>query len=135
MEGQKISPEGPISSAYKGIEWTPFRAKLLSDFYNRSPIDMQCNQSDGARFPGSWDAMVQTPFPNLPPAMDPNEQCFLTGEGEVGREKRDDDVGDGKSSKTEEEEEKVVEPQNAALEEFLENQLSKINHNNNGGTN
>lgn len=52
MEGQKINPEGTVSSNYKGIDWTQFRAKLLSDFYNRSPIDMQCNQSEGSRFPG-----------------------------------------------------------------------------------
>ncbi|OXA62477.1 Tyramine beta-hydroxylase [Folsomia candida] len=86
MEGQKISPDGPISSAYKGIEWTPFRAKLLSDFYNRSPVDMQCNQSDGSRFMGSWDAMAQPPFPTLPPAFDPNEECFLTSPVEVEKE-------------------------------------------------
>jgi len=77
MEGQKISPDGAVSSNYKGIEWTPFRAKLLSDFYNRSPIDMQCNQSEGSRFPGSWDSMSVPPFPALPSPTNPNEECYL----------------------------------------------------------
>jgi hypothetical protein len=77
MEGQKIEPEGAVSSAYRGIEWTPFRAKLLDDFYNRSPIDMQCNQSDGSRFPGSWDAMDVPKFPPLDPPTDPNEECLV----------------------------------------------------------
>jgi len=77
MEGQKIDPEGPVSSAYRGIEWTPFRAKLLADFYNRSPIDMQCNQSNGDRFPGTWDAMRVPTFDPLERATDPNEDCIL----------------------------------------------------------
>lgn len=85
MEGQQINPQGPISEAYKGIQWTTFRAQILSDFYNRSPIDMQCNQSDGSRFPGSWDHMPQPLFPDLPPAIDPNEACtIMEQEGMIG---------------------------------------------------
>lgn len=77
MEGQQINPEGAVSENYHGIEWTPFRAKLLSDFYNKSPIDMQCNQSDGNRFPGSWDSMPVPQFPRLLPATNPNDECQL----------------------------------------------------------
>ncbi|CAG7731030.1 unnamed protein product [Allacma fusca] len=77
MEGQNIDPEGPISSSYKGIKWTPFRSRLLSDFYNRSPIDMQCNQSDGSRFPGSWNSMPTMTFPTLQERPDPNQECML----------------------------------------------------------
>ncbi|CAL8069880.1 unnamed protein product [Orchesella dallaii] len=77
MEGQQIEPEGAVSSNYNGIEWTPFRAKLLSDFYNKSPIDMQCNQSDGTRFPGSWDSMPVPKFSKLLQARNPNDECYL----------------------------------------------------------
>lgn len=35
---------------------------------------------------GSWDAMAQPPFPTLPPAFDPNEECFLTSPVEVEKE-------------------------------------------------
>lgn len=122
MEGQKISPDGPISSAYNGIQWTPFRSKLLSDFYNQSPIDMQCNQSDGSRFPGSWDAMPQPPFPSVPPALDPNEECFLAGtlaEGQDFPEER---------NREELNDEQPI-PQILNTQEFLQHQLSQTSHN------
>ena len=77
MENQHIDPEGPVADNYNGIQWTPFRAKLLSDFYNSSPIDMQCNQSDGSRFPGSWNSMEVPSFPPLQPKPNLNADCQL----------------------------------------------------------
>ena len=77
MEGQEIKPEGAVSANYNGIKWTPFRSQLLEDFYNMSPIDMQCNRSDGSRFPGTWSSMPVPAFLPLSPPMNPTDECFL----------------------------------------------------------
>jgi hypothetical protein len=138
MEGQKINPEGPISYAYKGIEWTPFRAKLLFDFYNRSPIDMQCNQSDGSRFPGNWESMPSPPFPTLPPPLDPNEECFIvppisstgaetTRDGGLVEEK---ELQQSFVDNDENQEEQILAEQQQTPQQFLASRLSTHNRKN-----
>jgi len=92
MDGQKhVIPGGPVSDNYNSIEWTPFRGSLLADFYNESPIDMQCNQSDGTRFPGAWDHMSVPEFPALEPKLNPNldPECKLET-GSHGVEEREE---------------------------------------------
>ena len=48
---QNTSPVLGISDNYKQIEWTPENVYLLRYFYEIAPLSMQCNQSDGTRFP------------------------------------------------------------------------------------
>ena len=36
---------------YNSIRWTPLNGLMLKVLYGTSPISMQCNQSDGTRFP------------------------------------------------------------------------------------
>lgn len=45
--------EEHVSSSYRSIQWNSYQVKLLSDFYNQSPLSMQCNRSSGDRFPVS----------------------------------------------------------------------------------
>lgn len=80
MEKQKLDVEGPVSDNYNAIHWTPFRANVLENYYNESPIDMQCNQSDGSRFPGNWDSMPVPRFPPLQPKPNLNAECQLIAE-------------------------------------------------------
>ncbi|XP_044728574.1 tyramine beta-hydroxylase [Chrysoperla carnea] len=58
-ESQPTSMQLGISDNYNSIEWTKIRAILLDSYYNESPISMQCNMSNGDRFPGNWDNMEQ----------------------------------------------------------------------------
>ncbi len=43
-----------VSDNYKAIHWTPLNTRLLEKFYDVAPLSMQCNQSDGNRFPVSF---------------------------------------------------------------------------------
>ncbi|CAH1109286.1 unnamed protein product [Psylliodes chrysocephalus] len=54
-EDQPTSPEKGISENYKSIEWNKMRVQLLDEVYNEAPLSMQCNMSNGDRFPGYWE--------------------------------------------------------------------------------
>ena len=50
-QGERTSSSYGISDNYKAINWTPMNVHLLKTFYDTAPLSMQCNQSDGTRFP------------------------------------------------------------------------------------
>jgi len=50
-QGEPTSDNLGVSDNYKSIEWTPMNVLLLQTFYDTAPLSMQCNQSDGHRFP------------------------------------------------------------------------------------
>lgn len=52
-EGQNCSAEAPVADNYRGIEWNAKRAAELDRLYQLAPLSMQCNRSDGRRFPVS----------------------------------------------------------------------------------
>lgn len=62
-----------ISDNYKSIPWTRHNVRLLNQVYNAMPLSMQCNQSSGARFPGSWEGMPRTEI--LYPLPPPPRNC------------------------------------------------------------
>ena len=55
----------------------PLRAKVLSDYYRRAPVSMQCNQSSGERFPGDWEglAAMNVPLPSLETVNNNQDEC------------------------------------------------------------
>ncbi|XP_003743549.1 dopamine beta-hydroxylase [Galendromus occidentalis] len=57
---EKTSRRYGISDNYKSIEWSPYNTELLKEFYAQMPLSMQCNRSDGDRFPGNWEGMPTT---------------------------------------------------------------------------
>ncbi|KAH9395206.1 hypothetical protein TYRP_020965 [Tyrophagus putrescentiae] len=52
--------KGPVSDNYRGIEWNAKRAAELDRLYQLAPLSMQCNRSDGRRFPGYWNGVPVT---------------------------------------------------------------------------
>ncbi|XP_017850836.1 tyramine beta-hydroxylase [Drosophila busckii] len=57
-----IHLNGARSLNYRSIEWTQPRIDQLYTMYIQEPISMQCNRSDGQRFPGhSWEGVATTP--------------------------------------------------------------------------
>ncbi|XP_014250928.1 dopamine beta-hydroxylase [Cimex lectularius] len=74
LEWQNTGSELPISKSYVGIEWNPLRSKILHRLYLESPIYMQCNQSNGERFPGDWANMPTTTVRTALPIKE--SQCF-----------------------------------------------------------
>ncbi|XP_065570089.1 dopamine beta-hydroxylase-like isoform X4 [Artemia franciscana] len=72
-EDQPTDTSRAISENYRAISWTPLRAKLLDDFYTHSAISMQCNKSDGNRFPGVWEGMNNV-WPKLQ-VLDEDTNC------------------------------------------------------------
>ena len=52
--------EEHVINAYRSIQWNAYQVKLLYDFYNQSPLSMQCNQSSGDRFPVSKKRIIIT---------------------------------------------------------------------------
>lgn len=57
-----IQSGGARSSNYRSIEWTKPRIDELFTMYIQQPLSMQCNQSDGQRFPGyNWEGAPITP--------------------------------------------------------------------------
>ncbi|XP_060594958.1 dopamine beta-hydroxylase-like [Ruditapes philippinarum] len=56
----KTSPAKGDRANYQSIRWTPLTTLLLKTMYMTSPISMQCNQSDGNRFPGAWEDVQST---------------------------------------------------------------------------
>ncbi|KAL7645712.1 UNVERIFIED_CONTAM: hypothetical protein RMT77_002589 [Armadillidium vulgare] len=55
FELEPTSPEFGWRENYKSIEWTPLRANFLQNMYEEAPLSMQCNRSNGERFPGYWE--------------------------------------------------------------------------------
>lgn len=49
-----------VSQNYLSVEWTPLRAAKLLSLYKESPLSVQCNKSNGDRFPGNWNG-IQPP--------------------------------------------------------------------------
>lgn len=47
---------------YRSIDWSKPRIDELFTMYIQQPLSMQCNQSDGLRFPGyNWEGAPITP--------------------------------------------------------------------------
>ncbi|XP_033732438.1 dopamine beta-hydroxylase-like [Pecten maximus] len=45
---------------YNSIRWSPTTTRLLLSLYDMAPLSMQCNKSDGSRFPGEWESAKKT---------------------------------------------------------------------------
>nr|CAG4640712.1 EOG090X0318 [Eulimnadia texana] len=56
-ENQDTNPHKGVSANYNSVDWNPLRAATLKEFYLKSTISMQCNQSSGERFPGDWEGL------------------------------------------------------------------------------
>ncbi|XP_077500682.1 tyramine beta hydroxylase [Amblyomma americanum] len=67
------SEQKGISDNYKSIPWTRHNVRLLDRVYQEMPLSMQCNQSSGARFPGSWEGMPVTEI--MYPLPPPSRNC------------------------------------------------------------
>uniref|UniRef100_A0A8D8RMC2 Tyramine beta-hydroxylase n=1 Tax=Cacopsylla melanoneura TaxID=428564 RepID=A0A8D8RMC2_9HEMI len=67
-EGDRTNPDKGISYNYNAIDWSPAKTRLLQEFFDQSTMSMQCNQSNGLKFPGDWENLPNTPvlYP-LPP--------------------------------------------------------------------
>ncbi|XP_052224126.1 dopamine beta-hydroxylase-like [Dreissena polymorpha] len=60
------NPKAGDRANYQSIRWTPLTSLLLKTLYRTSPISMQCNKSDGSRFPGrAWEHSTK-PIITLP---------------------------------------------------------------------
>lgn len=58
----EVKTDGPRSVNYRSIDWTKPRIDELFTMYIQQPLSMQCNQSDGLRFPGyNWEGAPITP--------------------------------------------------------------------------
>ncbi|XP_076089940.1 dopamine beta-hydroxylase-like [Mytilus galloprovincialis] len=44
-----------VAENYQSIRWSYLASQMLSNFYDIAPLSMQCNRSDGTRFPGNWN--------------------------------------------------------------------------------
>jgi dopamine beta-monooxygenase len=73
-QGEPTSKDYGISDNYKSIRWTPMNVHLLETFYDVAPLSMQCNQSDGRKFPGEWE---NTHIPKILFPMPPEERLCL----------------------------------------------------------
>jgi len=52
-QGERTSAKLGVSDNYKSVRWTLMNSHLLNTFYETAPLSMQCNQSDGHKFPVS----------------------------------------------------------------------------------
>ncbi|KAL5011858.1 hypothetical protein ScPMuIL_010409 [Solemya velum] len=68
-DGAATSRDQGIQDNYNAIDWTPLNVHLLKTLYDSSPLSMQCNQSDGRRFPGNWEGAsqprIRVPLPKV----------------------------------------------------------------------
>ncbi|XP_022668942.1 dopamine beta-hydroxylase-like isoform X1 [Varroa destructor] len=78
---ERTSARKPISENYKSIDWSPYNVRLLAEFYAQMPLSMQCNRSNGDRFPGNWEGMPTTKilYP-LPDDKNVKDRCDLQQE-------------------------------------------------------
>ncbi|VDI65569.1 Hypothetical predicted protein [Mytilus galloprovincialis] len=44
-----------VAENYQSIKWSYLASQMLINFYDIAPLSMQCNRSDGTRFPGNWN--------------------------------------------------------------------------------
>lgn len=49
-----------VSENYRSIEWSPKRSRELIQFYSNAPLSIQCNRSNGERWPGYWNGIKPT---------------------------------------------------------------------------
>lgn len=47
-----------VSENYRSIRWNRKRSEELMKFYHDAPLSIQCNKSNGDRFPGFWDGYM-----------------------------------------------------------------------------
>lgn len=61
-EVSKAAPNGmkSVRENYLSIEWSKRRSDELIQFYSNAPLSVQCNRSDGNRFPGFWNGLPAT---------------------------------------------------------------------------
>ncbi|XP_064649636.1 dopamine beta-hydroxylase-like [Lineus longissimus] len=81
------SPSKGIEDNYRSIRWTPMTSHLLKTLYDESPISMQCNRSNGDRFPGNWDYMPQSEI--VFPIKKPERRCLNQASRESYEEEDD----------------------------------------------
>ncbi|KAK3855978.1 hypothetical protein Pcinc_037654 [Petrolisthes cinctipes] len=95
-ELQETSDDLGWRENYHAIRWTPLRANMLGDMYLNSPLSMQCNQSNGDRFPGYWENI---PIPKiLHPLPQPQSKCVpgkMESDEEVEEEEVEEEEVDG----------------------------------------
>ncbi|XP_078044761.1 tyramine beta hydroxylase isoform X2 [Augochlora pura] len=72
-ESQPTAIDNGVSKNYQSIRWTKVRVQALHDLYEAAPLGMQCNGSDGSRFPGLWDNVAATPVKL--PLPSPAQSC------------------------------------------------------------
>ncbi|XP_061184016.1 dopamine beta-hydroxylase-like [Saccostrea echinata] len=55
-----------VGLRYQSVDWNPAKVTSLQLLYKNAPISMQCNKSDGSRFPGEWssEAIPRIILPN-----------------------------------------------------------------------
>lgn len=49
-----------VAENYRSIEWSPRRSHQLLEFYASAPLSVQCNRSNGERWPGGWNGVTPT---------------------------------------------------------------------------
>lgn len=49
-----------VSENYHLIEWSPRRSRELLQLYANAPLAVQCNRSNGQRWPGHWNGIAPT---------------------------------------------------------------------------
>ncbi|KAI1289348.1 Dopamine beta-hydroxylase [Halotydeus destructor] len=60
FEATNTSSHKGIGQNFNSVHWSPNKSKLLSQLYHTSPLSMQCNHSNGQRFPGPWEGIQLT---------------------------------------------------------------------------
>uniref|UniRef100_A0A6G1SKP1 Dopamine beta-hydroxylase n=1 Tax=Aceria tosichella TaxID=561515 RepID=A0A6G1SKP1_9ACAR len=58
--GAPVLDRRSVSLNYHSINWSPRRARELIEFYSTAPLSVQCNRSDGSRWPGNWNNIEPT---------------------------------------------------------------------------
>lgn len=54
-----LQEQKSVEKQYESIKFDEFETEFLKKVYDMTPLSMQCNQSDGQRFPGSWEGKQQ----------------------------------------------------------------------------
>ncbi|KAK6194755.1 hypothetical protein SNE40_000322 [Patella caerulea] len=75
IEDIPISPDKGIKHNYGLIPWLPEHVSILNYAYQTSPISMQCNQSNGQRFPGTWEGVPLTKIEE--PLLPEDRKCGI----------------------------------------------------------